>query len=147
MIEAESKQLLRSQERHARLLWRSVAFALIALYTRGHQVLRCVLAALCTREDVIKRQVFCVLVLGAILAAIAVANVDSRPLHGRLAAVATQMHVMSQPNNRRHGKNCRGRTQNVIAIILLDKDRSAKPQANRARDADRAERLVRKIQK
>lgn len=147
MIEAEAKQLLRREQRHSRLLGRAVAFALIALDARGHQILRRVLAALRTREDVIKRQVFRMFVLGAILAAIAVANVNSRTLHRRLAAVAPQMNVVSQPDDRRHRKGRRRRMQNVITVILLDKDCSAKPQANRARDADRAERLVRKVQK
>lgn len=142
VIEAEPKQFLRRKQRHSRLLWRAIAFALIALDARGHKILRCVLAALRSRKDVIERQVFGVLVLAAILTSIAVANVNSRTLHRRLAIVATQMHVMPQPNDRRHRKSRRGGMQNIIAVVLLDKDRPAKPQANRARHANRAERLV-----
>src|SRR5436190_21833685 len=56
VVEAEPEQLLRREQRHACLLGCAVALALVALDAGGHKVLRRRLAALGTREDVVKRQ-------------------------------------------------------------------------------------------
>ena len=108
MVEAEPQQLLRSQQRHAGLLGRAVALSLVALDARRHQILRRALAALGTRENVIQRQVLGVFVLAAILAAIAVANVDPGTLHRRFAVVAANVDIMPQPDHRRHRKIVEG---------------------------------------
>src|SRR5436190_9476469 len=55
MVEAETEQLLRGQQRHARLFGRAIAFTLVALYTGRDQVMRRALATLGTRENVIER--------------------------------------------------------------------------------------------
>ncbi len=99
MVEAETQQLLRRQQRHSRLLRRAVAFSLVAFYAGRDQILGRVFAALSTRKNVIERQVLSVTMLAAILAAIAVSNVDTRTLHRRLAVIAPQMNVMTQPHH------------------------------------------------
>src|SRR5439155_8040252 len=104
--------------------------------------LRRMLAALCTRENVIERQVLCMLVLAAILAAIAVANVDARALHRSFAAIASKVNVMTQADDRRDRERDRRRMEHIIAVILFDKDGPAKMQTHRAGNADRAKRLV-----
>ena len=142
VIEAQAKKLLRSEQRHTRLLRSSIAFTLIALYAGRHEILRRSFAALRTRQDVIERQVLSMLVLGTILTAIAVANIDPRTLHGRFAIVTPHMNVVTQPNDRWDGKCCRRRVQHVVAVIFLDKDRSAKPETHRACNTNRAERFV-----
>src|SRR5690606_573057 len=68
VIEPKAKQLLRRQERHTCLLRRAVAFPLVAFDARGHEVLRGVLAALCSRQNVVERQILCVTMVAAILA-------------------------------------------------------------------------------
>ncbi len=146
MVEAETQQLLRRQQRHSRLLGRAVALALVAFYAGSDQILRRVFAALSTRKNVIKRQVLRMTMLAAILAAIAVANVNTRTLHRRLAVIAPQMNVMTQPHNRRNRKRRRRRMQHVVAVVLFNKDRAAKPQTHGSCNTDRTERLIRKIQ-
>ena len=47
----------------------------------------------------IERQVFCMSMLAAVLAAIAIADVDARPLHRRFAILAANVDVMPQPDN------------------------------------------------
>ena len=145
VIEAEPEQLLRGQQRHACLLGRAVALTLVTLDARRHEVLRRALAALRTRKNMIERQVLGVLVLCAILAAITVADVDARTLHRGLAIIAADVHIVTQPNHGRHGKRGRRRMQHIVAVIFLNKNGTAKPQAHRARHAHRAERLVREI--
>lgn len=99
VVEAETEQLLRRQERHACLLGRAVTLTLVALDACGNKILRRALSALGTREDVVKRQVLGVLVLGAILAAIAVADVDACTLHCSFAIVAANVNIMTQPDH------------------------------------------------
>src|SRR5262245_33810267 len=109
VIESEAKQLLRSQQRHAGLLGRAVALTLVALDTRGHQVLRRAFAALCPRQNVVEREVLCMTMLATILAAISIANVNSCSLHRRFTVLAADMDIMPQPNNRGNRKDRRGR--------------------------------------
>ena len=145
VIEAETQQLLRCQQRHTCLLGRAVALTLVTFDAGRDQIVRRAFAALCPRENVIERQILGVLMLAAILAAIAVANIDPGPFHRRFAVIAPNVHIMTQADNRRHRKSGRRRMENIIAVVFLDKDRAAKPQADRASHTDRAERLVRKV--
>jgi len=49
-----------------------------------------------------------------------------------------------------HGRDLEDRrrgTEYVFAVVLFDKDRAAKPQANRPSNTDGAQRLIRKVQK
>ncbi len=146
VVESQPEQFLRSQKRHPRLFGRSIAFTLIALYTGRNQVMRSAFAALGPRENMVKRQVLGVLVLAAVLAAIAVANINASPLHRGLAVVPTHMHIMPQPDNRRHRKRYRRRVKHIVAVIFLNKHSPAKIKTHRPRNADSAERFVRKIQ-
>ena len=146
MVEAEAEEFLRCEQRHSGLFGRAVAFTLVAFYAGRDEIVRRAFTALRTREDVVERQVFGVLVLAAVLTAVAVADIDPRPFHRSLAVIATQMDVMTKPHDRRHGKRGRGRVQDIVAVVFLDKDRTAKPKADRTSDAHGAERLVRKIQ-
>lgn len=66
VIQAQSKQLLRCEQRHTSLFRRAVSFPLVALYARRYKIGRCAFTALCTWQNVIERQVFRVLVLGSI---------------------------------------------------------------------------------
>jgi hypothetical protein len=94
----------------------------------------------------VERQVFCVLMLAAVLAAVPVADVDPGTLHRRLASVASDVYVMTQADHGRNLERSRRGTKDVFAVVLFDKDRAAKPQADRSGDPDRTERLVRKVQ-
>ncbi len=145
VIEAEPEQLLRCQQGHSRLLRSSIALALIAFDAGGDQIMRRALAALGTRENVIERQFFGMLVFTAVLAAIAVADVYPCPFHRGFTIVSADMDVMTQPDDRRNGKRGRRRMQNIIAVVFLNKNRATKPQTDGAGDTHSAERLVRKI--
>lgn len=90
----------------------------------------------------IECQVLCVFVIAAILAAITIADIDAGSLHCRLASIPTNMNVMPQADDRRDWKRCRRRMENVIAVVLFNKHRTAKPQAYRTSYADGAQRLV-----
>jgi len=147
MVKAQSQKLLRSEQRHAGLLRRTVTFSLVAFYASSDEVRRCAFAALSTRQDVIKRQILGVFVIAAILAAVTVADVNPRPLHCRLASVSTNVDVVTQADHGRDLEDRRRGTEYVFAIVLFNKDRAAKPQANRAGDTDGAQRLIRKVQK
>lgn len=81
MVEPEPKQFLGGKQWHSGLLGRSIAFSLIAPYASGNKILRRVFSTLSTREDVVKRQIFRMPVLAAILAAISIANIDTGALH------------------------------------------------------------------
>src|SRR5215203_855240 len=116
VIESQTKELLRREQRHPCLFRRSVTFTLVAFYTRRDQVGRSAFAALCPRQDVIERQVLGVTMLAAILAAVTVAYVNACPLHRRLGTIAADMNVMTKPDHRRHGKNGRGRVKNIVAV-------------------------------
>lgn len=146
VVESETQQFLRGKERHTSLLGRAVAFSLIALYARSYKILRSVLAALCPRQNVIERQILCVPMVAAILASIAVANIDAGALHRILAGSAAQVYVMPQSDNGRHGEDRRRRMQHIVAVILLDEHSSAEPQADGASDTDRSKRFIRKVQ-
>lgn len=142
MVEPKPQQLLRGQERHPRLLRRSVTLALVAFDARGDQVMRRALAALSTREDVVQRQVLGVLMLAAVLTPITVTNVDPGPFHRGLAVVAANVNIMPQPDNRWDRKRDRGRMQHIVPVILLDKHSPAEIKAYRPRNTDGAQRLI-----
>ncbi len=127
VIQPEPKELLRGEQRHTRLLGRTVSFALIALHTSRHEVGRRAFAALCPRQDVIKRQVFGVTVVTAILTAVTVTNVNTRTLHRSLTPIASHVDVVPQPDDRRNGKYRRRRTKDIVAVVLFDKNSAAKP--------------------
>src|SRR5690606_26341138 len=99
------------------------------------------------RENVIQRQVLCVLMIAAILTAIAITDVDPGTLHSGLPAVAAHINIVTQPDDRRDPEYGRRRAKHIVAIVLFDKNGAAKPQANRTCDAYGAERFVRKVQK
>lgn len=146
VIQPESKQLLRRQQRHASLLRRTIAFALITLYTCCHKILRRRFATLSSRENVVKRQVLGVTMFAAILATISVANVDPSTFHRGLAIIASKMDVVAQSNDRRHREFSGRRMQHIVAVVLLDKNGTAKPQAYGSSDTYGTKRFVRKIQ-
>ena len=127
VVEPQPEQLLRSQQRHTRLLRRAIALTLITLDAGRYQVMRRALSTLCSRQDVIERQVLGMLVFTAILAAIAVADVDASALHRRLAALALDVNVMTQPDDRWNGKLRRRRMKDIVAVILLDENGPSKP--------------------
>lgn len=147
VVEPEPQQFLRGQERHAGLFRRSVALALVAGDTGRDQICRGALAALSPRENVIERQVLGEPMVAAVLAAIAVADVDPCTLHCRFTTRAPDIHIMPEPNNGWDTENRRGRAENVVAVVLFDEDRAAKPQTHRPGNTDGAKRLVRKVQK
>ena len=146
VIESQTEKLLRSEQRHTSLFGRSITFSLVALHTRRDKVSRRAFTALRTRQDVIERQVFRMLVIAAVLAAIAIANVDACTLHGRLAAIAADVDVVPKPDHRRDREGRRRRMKNIVAVLLFDENSTAKPKADGTSDADGAQRLVRKIQ-
>jgi hypothetical protein len=146
VIEAQPQEFLRREQRHPRLLGRSIAFPLVALDARRNQVRRSTFAALRPGKYVVKRQVLRVAMLPAVLAPVAVADVNPSTLHRRFGTIATDVDVVTEPHHRGHGE-CRGRRmKNVIPIVLLDVNGTAKPQAHRPRHTDSSKRLVRKIQ-
>ena len=147
VIKAEPQKLLRGKQRHACLFGSSVSFSLVALYTGGDEICGSAFAALCTRENVVERKVLCVPVIAAVLTAITVADIHPCTLHCGLPPVSADINIMTQPDNRRNTENGRRRAENVVAIVLFDKDGAAEPQANRTGDANGAERFVRKVQK
>lgn len=142
MVEAETQQLLRGKQRHAGLFGSAVALALVAANASRYKVLRRAFATLCTGKNVVERQVFGLPVLTAILAQVTVANVDARTLHGGLAAIPANMHVMAQPDNRWDLERGRRRAENVIPVIFFDKNGATKPQAHSTCDADGPEWFV-----
>jgi hypothetical protein len=75
----------------------------------------------------VERQVFGVLLLAAILTAVAVADINARPLHRAFAAVSPNMDVMPQTYDRWNRKSGRWGMQDIVAVILFDKNRSPKP--------------------
>lgn len=85
--------------------------------------------------------------LAAILAAVAVTDVDPGPFHCRFTVMTLYVDVISQAHDRGNREGSRRRMQYIAAVVFLDKDRAAKPQADSTSDTDRAERLVRKVQK
>lgn len=127
MVEAEAKQLLRRQQRHPGLFRRPVAFPLVAFYARRDQVLRGRFAALGTRKNVIERQILCMTMLAAVLAAIAVADIDPCTLHSRFAVVTLNVDIVTKPDHGGNRKNGRRRVENIVAIVFFDKNRAAKP--------------------
>jgi hypothetical protein len=147
VIEPEAKKLLRSQQGHAGLFGRTVAFSLITLYARGDKICRGAFTALCAGKYVIQRKVLRVLMIAAVLAAIAVADVNAGTLHCRLATVTSDVNVVPEPDDRRYWKDRRRRMKNIVAIVFFDKHRAPKPEANRTSYTDGTQRLVREIQK
>lgn len=147
VIKAQTQKFLRREQRHSGLFRRTVTFSLIAFYASSYKVSRSAFTALCTRQDVIQRQILGMLMVTAILAAVAVADVNSRPLHCRLSSVSTNIDVMTQADHGRDLEDRRRGTEYVFAVVLFYKDRAAKPQANRPSDTDGAQRLIRKVQK
>jgi hypothetical protein len=141
VIEAESEQFLRCEQRHACLLRRSIALALITFDARSYQILRRTLTSLSTRENMVECEVLGVPVLAAVLTPVAVPNVDPRPFHCCFTAISPNVYIVPQPNHRRDRKGGRGRVENLVSIVLLEKYRAAKPQTHGTTDADRAERL------
>jgi len=127
VVEAESQQLLRCEQRHTRLIGRAIALSLVAFHARGNEVVRGAFTALCPREDMVERQILGVPMFAAILAPIPVANIDARPFHRRFAIITPDVHIMTQPYHRGHGKRCRWRMEDIIAVIFLNKYRAAKP--------------------
>src|SRR5688572_5084723 len=97
VIEPQTKQFLRRKQRHPRLFRCSVALTLVAFYARRHQVGRRAFATLSAGQDMVQRQVLCVTVIAAILAAIAIADVNASTLHRRLRTVAADVDVMTEP--------------------------------------------------
>lgn len=147
VIEPQSQKFLRSEQRHSCLFRRTVTFSLIAFYASSYKVSRSAFAALGPRQDMIKRQILGVLVIAAVLAAVAVADIYPRPLHCRLASVSTNVNIVTQADHGRDLEDRRRGTEYVFAVVLFYKDRAAKPQANRPSDTDGAQRFVRKVQK
>lgn len=142
VIEAETQQLLGCKQRHTGLFRRAVAFTLVAADAGGYKILRGAFAALGAGKYVIQRQVLGGFVFTAILAQIAVANIDTRSLHRCLAAITAHVYIMTQPDHRWDLKNGRRRAENIIPVVFFDKDRAAKPQAHCTRNADGPERFV-----
>ena len=147
MVEAEPQKFLGRKQRHSCLIRCAVSFTLVTTDARCDQICRRAFPALRSRKYMVERQVLCMFVLTAVLAAISISNVNARTLHRRLAAIAPYVDVMTKANHRRDCERRRRRMQDVVAVVLFDKNRPAKPQAHRPRDADSSERLVRKVQK
>ena len=99
MIESETEQLLRGQQRHAGLFRRAVAFTLVAFNAGRHEIVRRAFPALGTRENMVERQFLGVLVLTAVLTAIAITDIDPSTFHCRLAGVTTNVNVVTQSND------------------------------------------------
>lgn len=147
MIKAEPKQLLRCQQGHSRLFGRAVTLSLITFNASRDQIRRRAFSALCTRQNMIERQVLRVLVIAAILTAITVADINPGTLHRGFPSIPADVYIMPKTDHRRNFKCCRRRTEHIVAVVLFDEHSSAKPKTNRAGYADRAERFVRKVQK
>ena len=127
VVEPQTEQLLRSQKRHACLLRSAIAFSLIALYARRYEIRGSALPTLGAREDVIEREVLGVAMLSAVLATITITNVNPCTLHCGLASIATDVNIMSKPNHGRNGEDGRRRMENIVAVFLFNKYRTAKP--------------------
>lgn len=145
VIETETQQLLGSKQRHTGLFGSAVTLALVAADAGSHKVLRGALAALRTGQDMVERQVLGLAMLTAILAQVAVANVDTRPFHRCLAAIPAHVYIVTQPDHGRDLEYGRGGTQHVVAVSLLNEDGPAEPQAHRSGDTNSAKRFIRKI--
>lgn len=87
-------------------------------------------------------QVLGMFAFAAVLAAIAITNIDPGTFHGRFSIVSTNMDVVSQPHDGRDRERCRRRVQNIVAVIFFDKNSAAKPQTNSPCNTDGAERLI-----
>lgn len=138
MVKSEPQKFLRRKQRHACLVRRSIALTLVALDAGRDKVVGRAFAALSSRQDVIERQVLCVFVFSAILAPITVAYIDTGPFHSGLTILAADVNIMTQPNDRRHRKLGRGRTKDIVAVVFLDENGAAEPQADGTRNADRS---------
>jgi len=57
------------------------------------------------------------------------------------------MNVMPKANYGWDGKDGRRRVEYIVTVVFFDKDRAAKPQADRPGNTDCAQRLIRKVQK
>ena len=89
VIETETKKLLRCQQRHASLLGSSITFSLITFHARRDEIRRCAFTALSAGKNVIKREVFRVTMIPAVLAAISVSHQDLHPeVPGRMPPLA-----------------------------------------------------------
>jgi hypothetical protein len=84
--------------------------------------------------------------LAAVLTAVTVANVNARSLHRGFLPFAFDVDVCSQTNDRRNRNDGRRRMQNIVAVGFFDRQFPGKLHTNGARDANRAERFVRKVQ-
>ncbi len=145
VVESDAQKFLRAEQRHSRLFGCAVAFALVAGNTSRHEILRNGFAALRSRQNMVERQILRVFVVAAVLTAIFVADINSRPLHRRFLTLAAHVNISSQTNHARNLDSLRRRAQNIRAVVFFDRHFAAKPQADRPRHANRAERFVRKI--
>lgn len=94
----------------------------------------------------VERQILGVLALTAVLAAIAVANIDACTFHRSFTIIPPDVDVMPQAHDRRHGKGRRRGMQDIVTVILFDKNGAAKPKTNGPSHSDSAERFIRKVQ-
>lgn len=145
MIEPETQQFLRGKQGHACLFRCPVAFSLITFYASGDKVRRSTFASLSPRQNVVERQVLCMLVFAAILTAVSITNVNACTFHRRFTAVPADVDVVTQPNYGRHLEYRRRGTQHMLAIVFFDEHGAAKPQAYCPGNANRAKRLIRKV--
>ena len=76
VVQPQPQQFLRREQRHTGLFGRAVTFTLVAFYARGNEICGSAFTALRTRENVIERQVLCVLMVAAVLTSVAVTRVD-----------------------------------------------------------------------
>jgi hypothetical protein len=76
-----------------------------------------------------------------------VADEDAQALHASRLSAAADVDVASQAHDARHAEHLARRTQHALPVELLDEDDAADDQTHRASHADRAERLVREVQK
>ncbi len=87
-------------ERHARLFRGSVPFSVVAVVTRGHDILPGCLATPRLRHDVVERQLRAARLGAAILAGLAVAD-EHGPARARQAPRARDRDVPHQADNQR----------------------------------------------
>jgi hypothetical protein len=135
------------QQRHARLIGRSVAFALVARMTARAQVFRHGLSAARTRQNVIQRQVLERPLDAAILTPVPVANKNLRAQTSRRAAPLADVYVFKQANHGWALKCKSHRPQHAIRIVFKRFGRSLPNHAKRTRQGHGAERLIRGVER
>jgi hypothetical protein len=94
----------------------------------------------------VEGQIFCGLVIPAILTPIPVTDIDPNPFHGVLASLTANVYIIAKPYDAGNLVSNGGRPQYIIAIGFLYIQFFANLHADCPCDTNRAQGLVRKVQ-